>query len=190
MFVDSDVEVACRCPATARPNRLVADPPIAATFGSYDDHPDGAAAPQLCTPICDITARIKQTRARRRPFWRGWARFRREAFLAIGGYDEGFSHTIHRRYRTGESRLRKAGHQIHTIPAAQGKHLKDWTLSQLWRTDVFGRALPWSQLMMEGNGPRGKIERSEGSEGRGGAWPCLMALTAWLGMFHDLIDGG
>ena len=42
-------------------------------------------------------------------------------------------------------RMVRAGHRIVLVPAAQGTHLKDWSLSQVWRTDILKRALPWSR---------------------------------------------
>ena len=47
-------------------------------------------------------------------------------------------------------RLRNAGYRILLTPEAQAKHCKDWGLIQLWRTDIFQRALPWSKLIVSG----------------------------------------
>lgn len=179
VFVDSDVEVdndALR--QLIEP--LEADSPIAATFGSYDDHPD-------CTRVAALYANLRHhcthqaSEGEAETFWAGLGAIRREAFLSIGGFDESFTSPSIEDVELGV-RLRQAGHQIRTIPNAQGKHLKNWTLTQLWRTDVFDRALPWARLMMEADGLRGKLNASADQKIAAMLAP-LMLLTVMLGFF-------
>ena len=42
----------------------------------------------------------------------------------------------------------RAGMPIWLCPEIQATHLKRWTLSSLWRTDVFARAVPWTRLVL------------------------------------------
>lgn len=179
VFVDSDVEVdAGALRKLIEP--LEAEPPIAATFGSYDDHPD-------CTRVAALYANLRHHcthqahEGEAETFWAGLGAIRRETLLAIGGFDESFTPPSIEDVELGV-RLREAGHHIRTIPDAQGKHLKNWTLKQLWRTDVFGRALPWSRLMMEDHGPRGKLNASTDQKIAAMLAP-LMLLTVMLGFF-------
>jgi len=44
-------------------------------------------------------------------------------------------------------RLVARGGRIRLVPEAQATHLKAWTVRQLWRTDIFQRAIPWARLM-------------------------------------------
>jgi len=44
-------------------------------------------------------------------------------------------------------RLRRAGHRIRCA-RVQVTHLKRWSLSSLWRTDICARALPWTRLIL------------------------------------------
>ena len=47
-------------------------------------------------------------------------------------------------------RLSAAGYHIRLVPTAQGTHCKDWRLLELWGTDIFRRAIPWSHLLVNG----------------------------------------
>jgi hypothetical protein len=46
-------------------------------------------------------------------------------------------------------RLRDRGGRILLLPELQGTHLKRWTLADVVRTDVWRRALPWADLLLE-----------------------------------------
>ena len=154
VFVDSDVVVHPEAVGQLI-EPLESDPQITATFGSYDDNPD-------CTRVAARYANLRHHCAHQasageaETFWAGLGAIRRDTLLLVGGFDESFRPPSIEDVELGV-RLRQAGHQIRTIPGAQGKHLKNWTLKQLWRTDVFGRAVPWSELMMEAHGPREKL---------------------------------
>ena len=66
----------------------------------------------------------------------------------MGGFDERrFVHPSIEDVELG-ARLVAAGGKIRLVPEAQGKHCKDWTLLQVWRTDILRRAYPWSCLLM------------------------------------------
>ena len=76
---------------------------------------------------------------------------RREAFLAVGGFDAG-------RYPRPQIedielgyRLREKG-RTRLDPEMQATHLKRWTLASVVRTDVCARALPWTALLRERGG--------------------------------------
>jgi len=181
VFVDSDVEVDIEA-VRQLTEPLESDPQVAATFGSYDDHPDSTRVAALYANLrhhCTHQASEGEAET----FWAGLGAIRREIFLAMGGFDENFTSPSIEDIELGV-RLRQAGHHIRTIPGAQGKHLKDWTLTQLWRTDVFGRALPWSWLMMEADGPRGTLNASVDQK-IAAMLALIMALTALLGIFVD-----
>ena len=178
VFVDSDVEVH---PDAIRllVEPLGTDPPIAATFGSYDDQPG-------CTRVAALYVNLRHYCTHQanagvaETFWAGLGAVRRETFLAMGGFDESFTVPSIEDVELGV-RLRRAGHQLRTIPAAQGKHLKDWTLTQLWLTDVFARAIPWSSLMMEADGVRGTLNAANDQKIAAMLAP-LIGLTAILGL--------
>jgi hypothetical protein len=68
-------------------------------------------------------------------------------FAAAGGFDEGYTRPSIEDIELGV-RLRRAGRRIRLCPEIQATHLKRWTLSSLWRTDVFARAIPWTRLIL------------------------------------------
>ena len=49
-------------------------------------------------------------------------------------------------------RLRSSGHRILLDADIQAKHLKKWEVLSHLRTEIFCRALPWSQLILENAG--------------------------------------
>lgn len=144
LFVDADVEV---CPGTISrvAERFRAEPELAALFGSYDDSP---AATNLCSQYKNLFHHFthQHGRAQAETFWTGCGAVRRETFKLVGGFDDSFRwiEDIELGYR-----LRRAGHSIMLDRELQVKHLKRWTLLGMWRADIFGRALPWSRLMLE-----------------------------------------
>jgi len=79
-------------------------------------------------------------------FCGGFGLIRREAFQDVGGFDTGrrFLEDIDLGYR-----LHRAGHRIWLAKHLQATHAKAYTLRSLWRSEVFGRALPWTRLMIE-----------------------------------------
>ncbi|HVF27158.1 MAG TPA: glycosyltransferase [Pyrinomonadaceae bacterium] len=147
LFVDSDVVV--RSDTIAR---VAADfhqnPDVAAVFGSYDDAP---GAENFLSQYKNLYHHFVHQRssAEASTFWAGCGAIRREAFEALGGFDQ-------TRYRKPSIedielgyRMRRAGRRILLDKELRVKHLKDWSLVSLIRADVFYRAVPWSKLMLE-----------------------------------------
>lgn len=151
LFVDSDVVVA---PGVLDhvPRLLDGRPDVAAVFGSYDASP---AAPGVVSRYKNLLHHFvhQSGRAEASTFWAGLGAIRRRIFEEVGGFDE-------RRYRHPSIedielgyRLRRAGHRILLDRTLQGTHLKRWTFRSLVRTDVMGRAIPWSRLVLESGQP-------------------------------------
>lgn len=177
VFVDSDVVVDPQ--AVGRLTAVLEeDPDIAATFGSYDDDPD-------CDRVAALYANLRHHCAHQgvdreaETFWAGLGAIRRDAFQALDGFDESFAPPSIEDVELGV-RLRQAGGHIRTIHEALGKHLKNWTLTQLWRTDIFGRAIPWARLIVEPHGPRGKLNAAADQK-LAAILAILMAVTALSG---------
>lgn len=148
LFLDADVEV---------PPDLVARvaaafsgvETVTAVFGSYDDAP---AEPGLVSQYRNLLHHYVHQRgsARASTFWAGCGAVRRHAFLQMGGFDERYATPSIEDIELG-TRLVAAGHSIGLVKAIQVRHLKRWTLGQVLRTDLFARAVPWTELML-GNG--------------------------------------
>jgi glycosyltransferase involved in cell wall biosynthesis len=79
-------------------------------------------------------------------FCSGFGAVRREVFFRLGGFDPRwrfledieFGHRLHRR-----------GHRIWLYKELQMTHCKRYTLRSLVRSDLIGRAIPWTQLILE-----------------------------------------
>jgi GT2 family glycosyltransferase len=145
VFVDADVVV--HRDALARLETVLAgEPDVAALFGSYDDEPRARSAVSLYKNL--LHHYVHQHGEREAgTFWAGCGAVRRTVFLTAGGFDESYTQPSIEDIELGV-RLRRAGHRIQLCPEIQATHLKRWTLTSLWRTDIFARAIPWTRLIL------------------------------------------
>jgi len=146
-FVDSDVVVhddALRIMLDV----LNQDDSVAAVFGSYDDRPDVSGSVARYRNL--LHHHIHQTSAREAgTFWSGCGMLHKLAFAGVGGFDvERFPEPSIEDIDLG-LRLRDAGYRIVLERRALCTHLKEWTLSSMFHTDVFKRAAPWTKLMLQ-----------------------------------------
>jgi GT2 family glycosyltransferase len=79
-------------------------------------------------------------------FCGGFGLLRREAFLAVAGFDsqQRFLEDVDLGYR-----LHLAGYRIFLAKDLQVTHAKVYTLGSFLRSDLFGRAAPWTRLMLK-----------------------------------------
>jgi len=118
----------------------------AAVFGSYDDSPDDPSfisqyRNMLHCYIHQISLAEAET------FWSGCGAIRKDVFLNMEGFDL-------KTYRLPSVedidlgyRMNDAGYKICLDKKLQAKHLKQWTFKSMLITDIFHRAIPWSQIM-------------------------------------------
>lgn len=146
VFIDADV---CVHPDTLERFAAVfaADPTLAAVIGSYDDTP---AEPNFLSQYKNLFHHYvhQASDGPINTFWSGCGAMRRDLFLAFGGFDQ-------ERYRRPAIEdielgtwVSAAGHRIILDSTIKGKHLKRWTLSNLLKTDIFDRGVPWTRLML------------------------------------------
>jgi glycosyltransferase involved in cell wall biosynthesis len=148
-FVDADVVV--HEDAARELQRAFAEPRVTAVFGSYDDQPP---AKNFLSQYKNLVHHFYHHRGRGEAstFWAGCGAVRKEAFLAIGGFDVvRYTRPSIEDIELGY-RLRAAGGRILLWPALQGTHLKVWRFLNLIHTEVFCRAVPWSRLMLSQTG--------------------------------------
>ena len=142
-------------------------------FGSYDDAPPGgtvAAFRNLLHHHVHQGAAGPAT-----TFWSGLGAVRRDAFLAVGGFDgDRFPHPSVEDIDLG-ARLVAAGARIVLDPAVQGTHLKAWTLRSMVHTDFARRGVPWVALLLRSG--RAARRRSTSAGGTGSA-PAACAVGA------------
>jgi len=143
VFIDADVVVR---PDTlsAVVQHLVDEPGLDAIFGSYDQEP---AHPGWVSQYRNLLHHyVHQTsRGDAQTFWTGCGAVRRSSFERIGGFDSRwrYMHDVELGYR-----MRGAGMRIRLAHSIQVKHLKRWTFLGMLRTDIFGRGIPWTRLLL------------------------------------------
>jgi glycosyltransferase involved in cell wall biosynthesis len=148
-FVDADVVV--HDDAARELQRAFAEPGVSAVFGSYDDRPP---ATNFLSQYKNLVHHFYHHRGRSdaSTFWAGCGGVRKDAFLAVGGFDVvRYTRPSIEDIELGY-RLRAAGGRILLWPALQGTHLKVWRFLNLIHTEIFCRAVPWSRLMLSQTG--------------------------------------
>ena len=145
LFLDADVEAPADLVARVA-GRFRRRPEVAALFGSYDAEP---RAPGVVSRFRNLLHHWvhQQGRCEATTFWAGCGAIRREAFEAAGGFGERFTVPSVEDIDLGH-RLVEGGHRVELAKDIQVTHLKRWTLASMVRTDVLGRAAPWTRLML------------------------------------------
>lgn len=146
LFVDADVVIAPD--ALDLLIRAMMDGNAAAAFGSYDDRPPSRRLSSLYMNLRHHFVHQGGSRDAS-TFWAGIGLIRREVFEEVEGFDARLFATSSIEDVELGMRLVRAGHRVLLVPEAQGTHLKAWTLGQVWRTDIFRRAVPWSRLIAD-----------------------------------------
>ncbi len=146
VFVDSDCvaheDVVERVRAA-----FAADETLVSLTGSYDEHPPHRGFASL---YMNLRHHYTHQHAEREgaSFWAGFGAVRREAFLAVGGFDAARFPLPMIEDIELALRLQPLGRTA-LDPRLQVTHLKRWTIASVIRTDVFSRALPWSKLIVD-----------------------------------------
>ncbi|WP_031497788.1 glycosyltransferase [Bryobacter aggregatus] len=151
LFLDSDVE-ACPDAIEKIVKSFEEDPQLDALIGSYDFAPDGRG---FISRYRNLLHSYFHQQGKRETiaFWGACGAVRKDAFLAVGGFDVSFGRPSIEDIELGY-RMKKNGSRIALDPSIHVKHLKVWTLSNMVKTDLFDRAIPWTRLILrEGEMP-------------------------------------
>lgn len=145
LFLDADVLAPPDTVARVQ-EVFAADPGLGACFGSYDDAP---AEPNFLSQYKNLQHHFVHQRGREEAstFWAGCGAVRRAAFVDAGGFDEGYRAPCIEDIELGY-RLREKGYRIRLVKDLQVKHLKRWEPASHLRAEIFGRALPWTELLL------------------------------------------
>ena len=119
-------------------------------------------------------------------FWAGLGAVRREAFWAVGGFNEEPGISKIEDIELG-TRLKRERGRIRLVPEALGTHCKDWTIAQLWRTDIFYRAIPWARLLASGACVGGHL--NDATRERWSAVFAYLSLLTLAGCFLSVWSG-
>lgn len=171
VFLDADVAIHADALALME-QYLTQHPDISAVFGSYDAEP---RAGSLVSRYKNLLHHYIHQHSRREAstFWGACGAIRREAFAAVGGFDEGYARPKIEDIEFGV-RLRRAGHRVWLCPDVQVTHLKRWTFASLLRTDIFDRAIPWTRLILRDTHLSSELNLNVRSR--------LSAIAAWVGL--------
>jgi len=146
IFVDADV---CVHPDTIERimQNFAGDQDLVAVVGTYDDAPTD---PGFLSQYRNLFHHYThcQSAGQVTTFWSGCGAMRRDIFIRYGGFDE-------QRYRRPSVEdielgtwVAADGGRIVLDQTIQCKHLKRWSLSNMVKTDVCQRGVPWIDLML------------------------------------------
>lgn len=143
-FLDADVLVQPDSLAIVA-ERMAADPGLAALFGSYraDTVPENFLS-RYKNLVHHHTHQTSREDAS--TFCSGFGAIRREAFERLGGFNPAcrFLEDVEVGYRMYGRSMR-----VRLCKELQLTHCKRYSLKSLVRSDVLGRAIPWTRLMLE-----------------------------------------
>ena len=177
VFVDSDVTV------TAHAVRgLLAHITAGAdaAFGAYEALPPEEIR-NVATTYKNLLHHYTHSKAagEAQTFWSGFGAVRRDAFLAVNGFDAAVStgadvEDIHLGYR-----LRAAGYRIVLDPTLQVRHHKQYTVKGVVVSDVMHRAIPWTRAMLQTRTFDADLNvRRSAMVAAVGAWTAVLSIAA------------
>jgi hypothetical protein len=145
LFVDADVCVQRDCLGRAV-EWFDRDPELVAVIGSYDAAP---ADQGYLSQYRNLQHHyVHQSSSMLSPtFWSGFGAIRRDIFFAHGGFLTSFRRPAIEDIEFGY-RLHAAGRKVILDREIQVKHLKAWRLWGMLKTDIFDRAIPWTELIL------------------------------------------
>jgi GT2 family glycosyltransferase len=116
-----------------------------AVIGSYDCNP---TAPGIVSQYKNLSHHYvhQHSDENAATFWGACGAVRRDVFLLLGGFDERYRRPCVEDIEFGY-RLRAAKYSIRLNKHLQVKHLKQWSLLSLLKSDIFDRGLPWTELV-------------------------------------------
>lgn len=137
------------------------DAALGAVFGSYDRDPP---AKNFASSYKNLVHRYYHQRGKTESdtFWSGCGAIRKDVYFDLGGFDGArYGRPSIEDIEFG-FRMRKAGWKISLLQDLLGTHLKNWTLKEVVRTDIFQRAIPWSYLILSGRAMSNDLNVSGG----------------------------
>jgi glycosyltransferase involved in cell wall biosynthesis len=146
VFIDADVCVHTDALALMV-SEFKKDPETAAVMGAYDQTPSIQDFVSQYRNLLHSFVHHKASRTAT-TFWAGCGGIRRDVFLHFRGFDESYGKPAIEDIELGY-RLSAERRKIVLNPAIQGTHMKAWTVRSVIRTDLFQRAIPWSELSLQ-----------------------------------------
>lgn len=181
LFIDADVSL---LPDAIE--RLIehfkADPDLTAVFGSYSDN---CPNPDFFSQYKNLQHAFvhRSATGTASTFWSGCGAIRRKRFLAYGGFDESYGRPCIEDIELG-TRLARIGEKIRVDGAIQVEHRKQYRFRSMVRSDLFDRAIPWTQLILrEGKMPN-TLNVANGQRTAAALVWMFLALVSGSALFH------
>ena len=146
LFIDADVlvpnDIISRISAI-----IAAQGGLSAIIGSYDDSP---TAQDTVSQYRNLLHHFTHQYAREdaSTFWGACGVIRRSVFQSIGGFNPRYTQSSIEDIELGY-RLKETGHTILLAKDLQVSHQKKWRFADMLKTDIFRRAIPWTELLLE-----------------------------------------
>jgi glycosyltransferase involved in cell wall biosynthesis len=186
LFVDSDVILHNEVPARVC-ELLSNDEGWVAMFGSYDDRPPYRS---LVSQYVNLRHHWVHQHGEREAttFWSGCGAVARQAYLDVGGFNPArFPRPMVEDIDLGY-RLREQGGRILLDKDMLCTHLKRWSLYNMVVTDIFGRALPWTRMIIEQGGEETSLNVSPAEKLKAGL-AGILTLSVIAGYWDTRIWG-
>lgn len=186
LFVDSDVILHDDVPSRVR-EQLSGDDSWVAMFGSYNDRPPYRG---LASQYMNLRHHWVHQHGEREAttFWSGCGAVIREAYLEVGGFNPArFPRPMVEDIELGY-RLREKGGRILLDKDMLCTHLKRWSLRNMIITDIFGRALPWTRMIIEQGGGETSLNVSPAEKRKAGL-SGILTLSLLAGFWDAHIWG-
>ncbi len=179
LFIDADVQVNVHTVERVA-ETFDQDPGLTAVMGSYDNAPH---AKNFLSQYRNLMHAFFHQSGKRdaSTFWSGCGAIRRQPFENAGGFSESYRRPAIEDIELGY-RLKKEGHRLSLDPAIQVKHRKRWTLRNMIITDVFSRAVPWTELILREKFMPNDLN-TQMSQRISVALVCLLVLLIGMGTF-------
>jgi GT2 family glycosyltransferase len=146
LFIDADVTVSKDIIERVS-DFFISYPNAAAMIGSYDDNPfEKDHLSQYRNLLHHFTHQCANTEAS--TFWGACGAIRRDVFITSGGFNETYTLPCIEDIELGY-RLKDRGLCLHLLKDLQVKHLKKWEFTSMLKTDIFNRAIPWTELLIK-----------------------------------------
>ena len=149
-----------------------------AVFGSYDTNP---TAPNFISHYKNLFHHYvhQASHEEASTFWSGCGAVKRSAFFDVGGFDSGFRRPTVEDIELG-MRLRRAGHRIVLNKQLWVTHAKRWSLGGMIQSDIWDRAIPWTQLILREKSLPNDLNLT---------WPQRISAVLAFGLFAVLAMG-
>ncbi|HEX8087676.1 MAG TPA: glycosyltransferase family 2 protein [Blastocatellia bacterium] len=145
LFLDSDVSVHENTLGQIA-RAFESAPSLDAVVGSYDDSPDAQNFVSLYKNLLNHYMH-QSSRSGTFTFWGACGAIKKEVFFSHGGFDTKYVKPSIEDIELGY-RLAAAGRRVILANHVLVKHLKRWGLRSLIETDIWRRAVPWTELIL------------------------------------------